>query len=123
MRLLAAVGLLVAGAVTGLAAVAVHERWWGLPLAAAATVLGLAALVPGWWSRLAFAVGWDAMLLVLASPRPEGDYAVSSDLAGYALLGLGLAVLVTGLVTLPGPGGRAGVGGAAPLARRRRVRA
>jgi hypothetical protein len=106
MRLLTAVGLLVAGAVTSLAAVALHERWWGLPLAVAATGLALAMLAPGWWSRLAFAVGWAGMLLVLASPRPEGDYAVSRDLPGYALLGLGLGVLLAGLVTLPRPGGR-----------------
>jgi len=108
MRVLAAAGLVVAGAVTSLSAVAVHERWWGLPLAVAATVLALAALAPGWCSRVAFAAGWAGMLAVLASPRPEGDYAVSRDLPGYALLGLGLGVLVAGLLTLPRPGRPAG---------------
>jgi hypothetical protein len=108
MRWLAASALLAGGAATGLATAALHERWWGLLLGAAATALALRALPAGWWSRLAFALGWTGMLVQLSSPRPEGDYAVSRDVPGYLLLGLGLAVLVTGLVTLPGPGGLAG---------------
>ncbi len=103
MRALSAVVLLAAGAATGLAAVALHGRWWGLLLATAATLAALLALPPGWWSRLAFAVGWTGFVGWILNPRPEGDYAIAQDLAGYALLGVGLVVLVLGLATLPRP--------------------
>ena len=101
MRGLAAVALLAGGAGTGLATVALHERWWGLLLGAVATALPLVALPAGWWSRLAFALGWAGVVGLAATPRPEGDYAVGADLAGFLLLGLGLAVLVAALLTLP----------------------
>jgi len=107
MRLLGraavAVGLLLVGAATAIAAVAVHELTWGLPLAVAATLVTLAALPPGWWLRLPFALGWTVLLGWLVGPRPEGDYVVSSDLPGYLLVGLGLLVLVLGIATLPRP--------------------
>lgn len=103
MRLLAAAGLVLAGAVTGLASVAVHERGWWLLLAAAATGTALVALPPGWWSRLAFTLGWTGLVGWLVLPRPEGDYAIGSDPAGYGLIGLGLLILVAGVATLPRP--------------------
>ena len=103
MRLLAALGLLVAGAVTAVAAVAVHQLAWGLPLAAAATLLAVWGLPPGWWSRLAFAVGWVVMVGWLSVPRPEGDYLLSTDVRGYLVLGLGLLAMVLGVATLPRP--------------------
>lgn len=106
MRFLGAAGLLVAGAVTGVTAVALHELWWGLALAFAAVAAALVALPPGWWSRLAFVVGFDAMLGWLATTRPEGDYLISQDRQGYSLLALGIAALVVALATLPRPGGR-----------------
>ncbi len=101
MRLLVAPVLLLLGAGTAIATVALHERWWGLPLAAAATVLTLVALPAGWWSRLSFALGWTGVLGVLASPRPDGGWTIGRDSAGYALLALGLLVLAAGLGTLP----------------------
>lgn len=106
MKPLAAAGLLVAGAVTGLASVAVHGLWWGLVLAVAATLLVLLWLPAGWWSRLAFALGWVGLVGWLVNPRPEGDYAISGDLAGLTLLGLGVVVVVVGLGTLPRPARR-----------------
>ena len=42
-------------------------------------------------------VGW------LTVPRDEGDYLVSSDLPGYALLGLGVVLVVFAVGTLPRP--------------------
>lgn len=110
MRLLAraavAVALLALGFGTAVAAVAVHEiGWWGLPLALLATACTLAALPPGWWSRLPLALGWTATIGWLATPRREGDYLVSSDWRGYTLLGAALVVLVLGIATLPRPGG------------------
>jgi hypothetical protein len=106
MRWLAAVGLLLAGAATGLATVAVHELSWGLPLALAATAMTIVALPGGWWSRLAFVVGWDAMVGWLTFPRPEGDYVISQDVQGYVVLGVALLLLVVAVGTLPPPGRR-----------------
>lgn len=107
MRILAAIGLLLAGAVTGIATVAVHELSWGLVLALAATGAAVAALPPGWWSRLAFVAGWDAMVGWLTFPRPEGDYLISQDLPGYTVLGAALVLLIVGIATLPRPGSKA----------------
>jgi hypothetical protein len=106
MRLLAAGVCLVAGALTGLAAAALHEIGWGLALAAVTTGVALVALPRGWSSRLAFALGWTGLVGWLVVPRPEGDYVVSADAPGYALIGLALAVLVVGLATLPRPRSR-----------------
>jgi hypothetical protein len=103
MRVLAAVGLLLAGATTGIATVALHEMWWGLGFAAVTTVVVVLALPAGWWSRLAFVLGWDAMVGWLSFTRPEGDYLLSQDVQGYAVLGLGLVLLVVGIGTLPRP--------------------
>lgn len=101
MRLLAAAGLLVAGAVTGVATVALHELWWGFALAVAAVVATTVALPPGWRSRLAFVVGFGAMVGWLTVPRSEGDYVVSQDWQGYGLLVFAFVLLVGALATLP----------------------
>lgn len=101
MRVAAALGLLVAGAVTGVATVAVHELWWGLLLSQAAVLTTVVALPAGWWSRLAFVAGYDVLVGWLAVPRSEGDYVLSQDLQGYAVLAVGVALLVGALATLP----------------------
>ena len=106
MRPLLAGALLLLGVGTGLAAVALHEFWWGLLLAVAATVATLLALRPGWWSRLPFALGWAGVVGWLVSPRPEGDYAIRQDLPGYTLIGIAFLVLGFGIATLPRPGSR-----------------
>lgn len=103
MRALAAIGLLVVGALTGIATIALHQLAWGFVLASAATFATAYALPAGWWSRLAFVVGWVGMAGWLSMPRSEGDYLVSSDPAGYAVLVLGLVLLVFGIATLPRP--------------------
>ena len=102
-RLPAAVGLLAAGAVTGVAAVGLHELWWGFVLTVAAVLAAVVALPPGWWSRLAFVVGFDAVVGWLTVPRDEGDYLLSQDWQGYGLLVLGIVLLVGALATLPRP--------------------
>jgi len=107
VRVLAAVGLLLAGAVTGVATVALHDLGWGLALALAATAAAVVALPAGWWARLAFVAGWDLMIGWLAFPRPEGDYVISQDAQGYAVLGAGLVLIVVGIATLPRPASRA----------------
>jgi hypothetical protein len=103
VRFVVAVGLLLAGAVTGITTVAVHELVWGLVLAMAATVATVLALPAGWWSRLAFIAGWVLTVGWLTVPRPEGDYLISQDWQGYAVLALGMILLVVGLATLPRP--------------------
>jgi hypothetical protein len=105
VKLLAAAGLLLAGALTGLTAVAVHELLWGFVLALVATAVTVFALPAGWWSRLAFVLGWVLTVGWLAVPRPEGDYLVSQDWQGYGVLAFGMVLLVAGLATLPRPGG------------------
>ena len=102
MRILAAAGLLLVGAGTGVAAVALHELVWGFVLAAAATAVTVFALPPG-WLRMGFVLGWVAMVGWLTVPKPEGDYLISQDWQGYALLGIGIAILVAGVATLPRP--------------------
>ncbi|MBB6626918.1 hypothetical protein H5V45_06245 [Nocardioides sp. KIGAM211] len=103
MRFLLAPLLLLGGAGTGLATTALHHWWWGLALGAAATMTALVALPPGWWGRLAFALGWFLLVARLVLPRPEGGFVVGADTPGYALMALGLVVLVTGVATLPRP--------------------
>ena len=99
--------VLMLGAGTGIATVALHDLVWGLVLAAAATVAAVVSLPPG-RHRLAFVVGWDAIVGWLTLPRPEGDYVISQDRQGYAVLALGLLLLVAGLATLPRPRARPG---------------
>lgn len=109
MRWLAAVGLLLAGAATGVAVVALHPIGWGLALGLVATAVAVAALPAGWWSRLAFVLGWDGIVGWLTFPRPEGDYVISQDGPGYTVLGAALVLVVVGIATLPRPRRAAGV--------------
>lgn len=103
-RALVALALLLLGAVTGIAAVAVHHLApWALALALAATAVTTYALPPGWSTRLAYVLGWVLMVGWLTLPRPEGDYLVGSDWQGYTLIGAGLVLLVVGVATLPRP--------------------
>jgi len=103
MRVLLGLVLLVVGAVTGLATVAVHGHTWGLVLAVVAVPAALLAVGPGWATRPPFALGFVAVVVRLAVPRPEGDFMVAADLPGYALLALTLAVVVVAVATLPRP--------------------
>ncbi len=48
------------------------------------------------------------MVAWLTFPRPEGDYAISQDVQGYAVLGLALVLLVVAIGTLPRPAPRSG---------------
>lgn len=104
MRVAGAVALLAAGAATSLATTAVHQLWWGLLLGAAATVTTLVALGRGWLTRLPFGLGWAGFVAWVVPPRDEGDFAISGDAQGYALLALAFLVLAFSLATLPRPG-------------------
>ncbi len=107
MRVAGALLLFVVGAATSLATVALHARWWGLLLGAAATLVSVHALPRGWLTRLPFGLGFAALVAVVAPTRPEGDYVISADVPGYGLLGLALVVVVWSVATLPRPGAAA----------------
>jgi hypothetical protein len=94
----------VAGAVTGVAAVAVHQRWWSLGLAAAAVLATVLALPAGWSTRLPFALGLAAVLGLAMTPRAEGDYLVPANGRGYLLLAVGALTFLIAVATLPRPG-------------------
>lgn len=96
-----AAGLLLVGAMTGVAAVAVHSLWWGLPLAAAAIAAALAGAGRGWLTRLPLALGFTVTVGFAVPRRSEGDYVVAGNLPGILLLLLALVVLGVALVTLP----------------------
>lgn len=99
MKVLVALGLLLGGAVVGVAAVAVHQVWWALVLGVAATCAAVWALPGGWWRRLPFGVGWSATVALLAVPRPEGDYVIAATLPGYTMLVLAVLVLLVSVAT------------------------
>ena len=99
---------LLAGIAAAVATVAVYQWWWGLLLAGAATLLLQVATPGGWATRLPLALGYGGTVVLLAVPRDEGDYLVASTTAGYAVLGLALAVLMLAIATLPRPGRRPG---------------
>lgn len=86
LRLALALGCAALGIAVGVATVAVHERWWGLVLAVAATAATVWALPPVWYARPPFVVGWALPIALGSLVRPEGDYLVASDAAGDALL-------------------------------------
>jgi hypothetical protein len=98
MRLLAYVLALVLGFAAGIAAIAVHRSPAGILLGLGTAVVVIWALRQ-WLPRAAaaFAAGWLVPLLVAVAGRGEGDYAVSSDLHGWLLIGSGFVVLVTGI--------------------------
>ena len=94
---------LLAGIAMAVGTVAVYQWWWGLLLAAVATLLVELATPPGWATRLPFALGFDGVAALVAVPRGEGDYLLSSSVSGYAVLGLALVVLMLAIATLPRP--------------------
>lgn len=104
MRFAWAVGFLVAGVVTALATTALHQLWWGLLLGLAATAAAVVALGPGWLTRLPFGLGWAGFIVWVAPARDEGDYAISENAQGIALLAAACVVVILSLVTLPRPG-------------------
>ena len=102
-RLATALVLLAAGLATAVAAVAVHELWWGLPVIALLAVAGLVAVGRGWSTRLPLAAGFVGGVAWAVPARPEGDYAIATSGRGYGLLLVAFVVLLAALVTLPRP--------------------
>ena len=111
MRAASALLALVAGAATGVAAVAVHATVWGWPLAVAAILVVAFALPPAWWGRPVFCGAWAATVFALSVPRGDGDYLVSADVAGYGLLLAAVLAVLAALVALVRGRARADAGG------------
>lgn len=103
LRYAAAAGLLLVGAATAVAALAVHTLWWGLPLVTVGLAAALVAVGRGWLTRLPLALGFVAVVAVALPQRAEGDYVVASGTPGTLLLLVALLTLLAALVTLPGP--------------------
>jgi hypothetical protein len=91
-------GLLL-GLVVGVAAVAVHPWWWGLPLALAASSAMLLVLPRG-VSRIAYAAAWAIVVALAATPRPTGGYAVAGDVAGYLMIFWAVLMIVVATATV-----------------------
>lgn len=87
------------GLVTGFSAVWVAGWWWGVALAALATLATLWWVPPGW--RLVYAGAWLVPAAYFSLSRPEGDFIVESSARGWCFLGLGALVIVVSIVTLP----------------------
>jgi hypothetical protein len=111
---LLAIVCLLGGMAVSTCAVLLHDYAWGLALGVVTTFALLVALPPGWWARSTFAVGWLVVLWQATTERPEGDYLVSSDASGYALLVAGMVVLAAGFVGLVRRGRPAGERAADP---------
>jgi hypothetical protein len=95
-----AVLCVAAGAVSGVAAVAVHRELWGWPLGVAAAVTSATALPGSWWGRVAFCWSWAAVVLGLSVSKAEGDYVIAGDVPGYALLLVAVLLAVVGAGSL-----------------------
>ena len=95
------------GAVTALAAVAVHRSLFpvGLLLALVTTFAVAWQLKRSVRPRTAgsYAAGWLLVFVGVFAGRPEGDYAVVADLSGYALMVAAPLVGIVGLVAVAGP--------------------
>jgi Family of unknown function (DUF6113) len=95
---------LLLGGVVGLASLLVHRDAFPLGLLlAVGTTLALS-----WWlvrsthprAGASYSLGWLAVLALAVVGRPEGDFVVATDVAGYALLGCALAEVAAGVVSL-----------------------
>ncbi len=98
-RALAPIAAFLVGVITSLCVVALHQSWWWLGLAVIGTGAALLAPPDGGWLRIPFALGWDLVVVAAVLGKPEGDFVLSSDAGGYAVLVGGLAVLVGAVVT------------------------
>ena len=106
IRLLGLLGSLLLGAAVGVASVAVHRDLVagfpaGLVFVAVVSVYvawALRLVFPGGRFAASYCLGWLVVLGYVVAGRPEGDFAIASDLEGYGLIVVAL-VMVAALVT------------------------
>jgi hypothetical protein len=106
-RILAYLGLVLLGAVTGAAGALVQSAWFpgGLLLAlagAAGLFLGGARAMGNRGGAVAGAAGWVVMIVLLTTSRPEGDFMFAAGGGSYAFLLGGMALAV--ICATVGPG-------------------
>ncbi len=105
MRVLAPLGTLVLGAVTALASIAVHRSGLLWLVLAVVVSIGVGLVLRGTaWPRLAstYCLGWLVLFGIAIVGRPEGDYALASDAAGYTLTVVAFVLVLLGVTALPG---------------------
>jgi hypothetical protein len=107
LRALLLLVAVAAGAAAGLLGSFVHPlKVLGLPLgllvafALSGAVFVTAGLLMGRAGAVAAGVGWVLVVLLMASPRPEGDLVVPGSTGGYLWL-LGGTLLAGGCMALP----------------------
>ncbi|MGQ5224230.1 DUF6113 family protein [Streptomyces sp. MN3] len=98
-RAAALLGLLVLGALVGVAGALVQPAWFpgGLLLALAGeagAVLGAARLMRSRSGGIAVAAGWMITVVLLTVSRPEGDFLFAAGSGSYLFLLGGIAVAV-----------------------------
>ena len=100
-------GALLLGVAVGVCAVAVHRLSvlglpLGLVLAVLATVVTALSLRRSEWPRTGatYCLGWLVVLGVVLTGRPEGDFALADDPAGYTLMAAGFLLVVLGIGAL-----------------------
>lgn len=101
LGVISSLGALVLGALTGGAAVVLHDITWTLVLAWIATVLTIWFLPAGVRGRVPYAIGWMVVLALAVTKTDSGGYLVGSTTAGYAVLVLGLVATSVGIATFP----------------------
>ncbi|MEU6544281.1 DUF6113 family protein [Streptomyces sp. NPDC046859] len=111
-RALAYLGLLVLGALVGIAGALVQPAWFpgGLLLALvgeAGLMLGAARATGSRGGAVAAAAGWAVTVILLTASRPEGDFVFGTGASAYLFLlgGMAVAVICATLAPLRQPGG------------------
>lgn len=110
-RAVAYLGLLLLGALVGVAGALVQSGWFpgGLLLGLAGEaglLLGGAAALGGRGGAVAPAAGWMVSVVLLTTSRPEGDFVFAAGTGSYLFLLGGMAVAV--ICATLGPGWRPG---------------
>jgi hypothetical protein len=111
-RIAAYLGLLVLGAIVGVAGALLQGAWFpgGLLLAlagAAGLFLGGAQATGARGGAIAPAAGWMVAVVLLTASRPEGDFLFGAGLGSYLFLlgGMAVAVICATLAQGRQPGG------------------
>ena len=105
-------GCLLLGGLVALASLLVHRSLFPVGLVVA---LLASYAVPLWLLRTSrprtaasYVAGWLAVLALVLTGRPEGDYLVAGDVRGYLMLAGGFGLIVVALVSVAGGSGDRG---------------